>query len=148
MKVSRYFKLLSTHFKRKNLLMKEDFFEDLSELDDFSTVIKLHYLKEILIPAKWKHKIQPSWLTETTDIEASFHLHRFSTEELSLKIWQKVHRKTPAQASSLQLYLKADYGSGVFLWILSNFWKVSVVKSILSKTSKIFKVKLYIQYID
>ena len=60
MKVSRYFER-STHFKRKNLLMKKDFFEDLSELDDFSTVIKLHYLKEILIPAKWKRKIQPSW---------------------------------------------------------------------------------------
>ena len=39
------------------------------------------------------------------------------------------------QASSLHLYLKANCDTVVFMRVLSIFWKVSDVKSILSKTA-------------
>ena len=73
-------------------------------------------------------------------IEVSFHLHMLSNERVVLKILQNSQKNTCAKVSflktldsSLQLYLTRDSGSGIFQRILPNFWRVSVVKSILSK---------------
>ena len=52
--------------------------DDLSELDDFFTVIKLHYLKEMIIPKLSNTKFGLVEVTETTNIQGSFHLHSCS----------------------------------------------------------------------
>ena len=80
----------SAHFQRKNyLLMKED----LSKLDDFSTVTKLHYLKGMTIPKLWNAKFGLVKVTETSNIEASFHLHSCSAKGF-LKICQNSQEGT------------------------------------------------------
>ena len=48
--------------------------EDLSELDNFSTAIKLH-LKDMIIPKLSNAKFGLVKVTETANIEAYFHLH-------------------------------------------------------------------------
>ena len=53
--------------------------EDLSELDDFSTIIKLHYGKEMLILAKWKltnTKFDLVKVTENSNIFSSSQVFR------------------------------------------------------------------------
>ena len=68
--------------------------EDLSELYDFSTVIELHYLKEMLIPKLSNAKFGLVKVTKTTNIDASFHLHSCSVKELFLKTCQNSQEDT------------------------------------------------------
>ena len=115
-----YFKR-SAHFERKNLQMKDD----LSELDDFFTVIKLHYLKERIIPKLSNTKFGLVEVTETTNIQGSFHLHSCSAKELVLKICQNSLKETCTKVFFLKvtglqpsLYLKTNCDSGIFMAFL------------------------------
>ena len=69
--------------------------EELSELDNFSTAIKLH-LKDMIIPKLSNAKFGLVKVTETANIEAYFHLHCCSAKELFLKIC--LNYQTPAQS--------------------------------------------------
>ena len=62
--------------------------EDLSELDDFSTAIKLHYLKEMIISKLSNAKFGLVKITETINIEASCHFHSSSAKDLFLRFRQ------------------------------------------------------------
>ena len=115
-----YFKR-SAHFERKNLQMKDD----LSELDDFFTVIKLHYLKEMIIPKLSNTKFGLVEVTETTNIQGSFHLHSCSAKELVLKICQNSLKETCTKVFFFKSYrppaftlsknkLRLRYFHGVF----------------------------------
>ena len=84
------------------------------------TVIKLHHVKEMLILETWKltnAKLDHEKFTETWRI---FSISRFTgvPQKSRSENFRKIHKKKSLPACSLQLCLKGDAGSGVFLGLL------------------------------